>query len=138
MGMELAITEEEGVLVVAVSGRFELADANRALVELFEAVARHGTKKVLVDCRPLAGSITILELDEHTTFGARELRRFASQGVDLGTRFAYVTVGPFFDPTRFAETVAVNRGMVLRLYNDVDAARSWLDTPVPDAVVEGG
>ena len=51
---------------------------------------------------------------------------FASHGVSPATRFAYVLEEPMLDPDRFGETVAVNRGMIVRAFDNLEAARAWL------------
>ena len=38
------------------------------------------------------------------------------------------------DMAEFAENVAVNRGMPVSMFNDVDAAQKWLSDEVPDSL----
>ena len=53
---------------------------------------------------------------------------FANGGlVTLAPRFAYVLEEPMLDPERFGETVAVNRGMRVRAFDNLEAARAWLE-----------
>ena len=41
--------------------------------------------------------------------------------------FAYVLEEPILDQGRFGETVAVNRGMRVRAFDSLEAARGWLE-----------
>jgi hypothetical protein len=36
------------------------------------------------------------------------------------------------DPKKFAETVAVNRGMLIRVFDNLEEALEWLATPPAD------
>ena len=47
-------------------------------------------------------------------FAARETRRIVVEH-KIYPRFAYVIHVPLRDPAKFGETVAVNRGMILRV-----------------------
>lgn len=127
MSIDVEIQQKEGFLNVRVTGRFSLAEANDGLIRIFEAVARHGATRVLVDCSDLQGSITTMENFAHATFGAEMMDEFSELGVSRTTRFAYVTVGAFSDPRKFAETVAVNRGLDVRTFDNVDDALQWLE-----------
>ena len=127
MGMDVDIRLEDGFLNVRVAGRFSLEEANDGLVQMFGAVARYRTTRVLVDCRELQGSITTMENFDHVNFAAEMIEKFSQRGVSRATRFAYVTVGAFYDPDKFAETVAVNRGLEVRIFDNIDDALQWLE-----------
>ena len=47
-------------------------------------------------------------------------------GVEAIPVFAYVLHEPVLDPMRFGETVALNRGMNLKVFDDYDSALEWL------------
>lgn len=123
MSMKLQITAEDCFLRVCVSGEYSLTNANKALVEMFEAVAQHKATKVLVDCRRLTGSPNTMERFEHSEFGAARLSDFSA----WGTRFAYVGMPPLFDPQKFGETVAVNRGVNVKSCANIEDALRWLE-----------
>ncbi len=127
MNMNLDITREKGYLCAHVTGEFFLAEANDCVVSIFEAVAQHGLQKVLVDCRQLKGEPTTLERFVHSTFAVREMGRFADAGVLRGTRFAYVGNEPLIDRNRFGETVAVNRGLNVKVSLSKQEALQWLE-----------
>lgn len=94
---------------------------------MLEAVAQRGVNKVLFDGRSLAGSPTIMERFYYGEFAAQAVANYTARGVPRATRFAYVLVVPMRDPARFGETVAVNRGMLVRTFGNPQDAFQWLD-----------
>ena len=127
MRMNLDITREKGFIRVHMTGEFSLTEANDCVVSIFEAVAQHGLQKVLVDCRRLKGEPTTMERFAHATFAVRQLDRFVDVGVFRGTRFAYVGHEPLIDRDRFGETVAVNRGLNVKVSLSEQEALDWLE-----------
>jgi hypothetical protein len=93
---------------------------------MLEAVARHKVKKVLFDGRKLTGEPETMERFYYGEFAAKAVVRFADRGVSLATKFAYVLEEPVLDPRRFGETVAVNRGMLVKTFDNLDDAFGWL------------
>jgi len=128
MSMNLDIAREKGFLRVRLTGEFSLAKANDRLVNVFEAVAQHGLRKVLVDCRQLKGEPTTLERFVHATFAVRQMDRFADTGIFRGTRFAYVGHEPLIDREHFGETVAANRGLNVKVTLTMQEALEWLQS----------
>ena len=133
MSIILEIVAESGFLRVAASGDFSLEEAKRTFVEVLEAVARHQVKKVLFDGRRLKGEPRLMERFYYGEFAAQEVRRFNNVGVSLATQFVYVLEKPVFDPLHFGETVAVNRGLYVKTFENVDDALGWLGISPPIA-----
>lgn len=125
--MLLEISAGTEFLHVRAKGRFSLPDAKRTFLEMLEAVARHELDKVLFDGRSLAGTPTIMERFYYGEFAAQSLANYAACGVPRATRFAYVLLVPVLDPARFGETVAVNRGMLVRTFETPEDALGWLE-----------
>ena len=126
MSMLLEIRPESGLLNVDATGKFSLKEAKRTFLELIEAVALHKAKKVFFDGRKLIGKPEIMERFYYGEFAARAVWDFAERGVSPATRFAYVLKEPVLDPGRFGETVAVNRGMAVRAFDNPEEALQWL------------
>jgi hypothetical protein len=133
MSMNLDIDCEQDYLRVRVTGEFSLPEANDCVVAIFEAIAQDGVQKVLVDCRQLKGEPTTMERFVHATFAVREMERFSTAGVFRGTRFAYVGNEPLIDRSRFGETVAVNRGLNVKVSLSLEGALQWLKIEPADA-----
>ena len=69
-------------------------------------------------------------------FAAQEIAKFADRGVSRATQFAYVLEAPVLDLHRFGETVAVNRGMYVKVFDNLQDALEWIGiapTKKPDA-----
>ena len=127
MSMNLDIAVEKDFLRVLMTGEFSLDDANDCLVTMFEAIEQHNLQKIFVDCRRLTGEPTTMERFFHATFAVRVMDRFADKGVFRGTRFAYLGHEPLIDRNRFGETVAVNRGLIVKVSLSEQDALQWLE-----------
>jgi len=127
MPMTLGLTAESDYVYVTATGEFSLDEAQRSFLEMLESVARFKSTKVLFDGRMLVGEPKVMERFYYGEFAARSVANFASRGVSPATRFAYVLEEPLLDPERFGETVALNRGMRVRAFDNLEPARAWLD-----------
>ena len=107
-------------------GEFSLPEAKRTFLEMLEAVARHQIRKVLFDGRRLTGDPQTIERFYYGAFAADAVLQFKDRGVSPATQFAYVLQAPVLDPQRFGETVAVNRGMFVQAFDNLDDALRWL------------
>ena len=94
---------------------------------MLEAVARAKVGKVLFDGRGITGNPKSMERFYYGTFAAEAVIRYAEHGVSRATQFAYVLSPPVLDPRRFGETVAMNRGMLVKAFDNIDDARRWLE-----------
>ena len=124
-----AESAESGFLRARVTGSFSLSEAQRTFIEILEAVARTKVKKVLLDGRGIAGNPELIERFYYGEFAAHAVWDFTDHGVSHGTRFAYVLEVPVLDPGRFGETVAVNRGMFVKIFDNEQDALAWLRIP---------
>lgn len=126
MSILLAMRCESDLLNVKATGKFSLREAKRTFVEILEAVARHKIKRVLFDGRKLVGKPETMERFYYGEFAAHMVRDFAQRGVLTSTQFAYLLKEPVLDPGRFGETVAVNRGMLVKAFDRPEDALRWL------------
>jgi hypothetical protein len=133
MSMSLEIHARADCLQASIAGAFSLAGAKDAFLKIAEAAAFHRMKKVLVDGRSLTGNPETLERFHYSQFAAELVQKFQDRGLSPATRFAYVLVEPVLDPERFGETVALNRGMLIRVFDNLDDAVRWLAATSADA-----
>jgi hypothetical protein len=137
MSMKLKVCPESGFLRVDAVGKFSLGEAKRTFLEMLEAVAQHKVRKVLFDGRGLAGEPKTIERFFYGEFVARAIAEFADRGMVSGaTQFGYVLDEPVLDTRRFGETVAVNRGMFVKTFDNLQDALGWLGVlpaNMPDA-----
>lgn len=96
------------------------------LLDLFETAldyaAQHGLSAVLVDISDVEGEP---DKSERFELGAR----FADTQLSKETIVAIAVKGnePLIDPERFAETVALDRCAVGKVFTDMDDAVHWLE-----------
>ena len=126
MSMEQNMHFESGLLLVGAIGEFSLEDAKQAFLEVLEAVAQHKAEKILLDGRNVKGKPKDMERFYYGEFAARETRRIVVEHKII-PRFAYVIHEPLRDPARLGETVAVNRGMLLKVFDTPEDAIEWLN-----------
>jgi hypothetical protein len=126
IAMQLDMHPESDLLRVHATGEFSLREAKRTFLELMEAVAVHKSKKVLLDGRTLGGKPGTIERFYYGAFAAQSVTDFGKRGVSRATQFAYVLKQPVLDPEKFGETVAVNRGMNIKVFDSLTEAFQWL------------
>ena len=136
MSLIQKISAEPDFLHVKVSGSFSLREAKENFIQVLEILTRHKVQKVLLDGREVEGNPEVMERFFYGEFAAKSLMKFIDKGVSGETSFAYVLKEPVLDPERFGENVAVNRGMILKAFDDLEEALEWLQiepAQFPDA-----
>jgi hypothetical protein len=111
---------EEGYLYAVAHGDRTQENAFRTLKEAHAACVRAGRDSLLVEFRlegPPLDIATIFHVVSERSMDGAQLRRIAYVETPLED----------FDLARFAEVVALNRGVNVRLFADVEAARRWLE-----------
>ena len=127
MGMTIATTAEPQFLRVITGGDFSLEEAERTFLEVLGVIAVHRAAKVLFDGREVSGEPTTIQRFYYGDFAARAVARYARESGNPAPQFAYVLVEPVLDPARFGETVAVNRGMNIKAFDNLPQALDWLE-----------
>jgi stage II sporulation SpoAA-like protein len=116
---------QSGLLKVDASGEFSLEDARQAFREMLGAVVQYKAEKILIDGRNVKGFPTDLERFIYGEFVASETQKIVKK-YRIAPRFAYVIHEPLRDSERLAETVAVNRGMDIKIFETSEDAFEWL------------
>jgi len=124
----LTITQKPGYLHAVVTGSNNKENLSRYLAEIRRECSVQGYARVLIE-----------ERLEGPRLRTMEVFRCASEGSGRGLghfeAIAYVDVNAQGDLMEFAETVAVNRGLPVRVFSLVSDAERWLqgqnrrDTP---------
>jgi hypothetical protein len=114
------------ILKAALTGRFSLKEAKRTFLEILEAVAAQKSRKIFIDGSTLVGKPEFIERFYYGEFAAEMVKEYRDRGVSPGTPFAYVLREPVLDPRRLGETVAVNRYMNVKAFNNPEEALKWL------------
>ena len=92
---------------------------------MLEAVAQHKAKKILLDGRNVRGKPRDMECFYYAEFAATEIHRIVAEH-KIVPRFAYVMHELLRDPGRLGETVAINRGMDVKVFATPENAIEWL------------
>ncbi len=118
MKYELSYDQERDLIVGRVDGDIDRVLVNAMASKFAELVASSGCRKLLNDLR--GARIT------HSTFDIYSMPRIVDkQGVPIGCRRALVISEPLED-FKFLETVSVNVGQQVRIFNDPKEALEWL------------
>ena len=109
-----------------------MPEAESNFNDILAAVVEYKLKRVLIDARQVVGDPEPLERFYYGRYVAEAVRQAVNRtGIEV-PRFAYVLHEPMLDPKRFGETVAVNRGMRLKAFDDMKKAEWWLGVPVSE------
>jgi hypothetical protein len=116
------ITQHPGYLHVTVDGRNSAANVRQYLFNIHEACIQRKCTVVLIEENLQGPGLGIGTIHDIVSQASKKTR-------PVVTKIAYVDVNKEHlpGPMGFAETVAVNRGVNVRVFSDVDKARLWLD-----------
>ena len=118
--MSFSIEVEDNIVVVTLAGSRPLEDALASCQEAAQLASRKGITRVLADITETTSSVPTTE--------AYAVCSHLAEVFDPGVRIALV-YSPERVPApnaRFAETVAMNRGVMLRAFSEADVARKWI------------
>jgi hypothetical protein len=121
MAYDMKVIREDNYLHVVVTGDNTPADVAGYLDRIRGVCAEHGLSKVLIE-ENLTGP-------PFETVDVYDVVSVASEGVAPAIRYiAFVDTNPqhAFAAMEFAETVAVNRGVNVRVFRDVPSATEWI------------
>src|SRR5262245_36504225 len=118
MNVQLQIEEMSGYLAARFIGEGAPSEAHQQFAFIVEHCKRANYKKLLIDFTARNKKVTIAD---RFNFGEKS-RVFASHNIKV----AVLARPDQFEPTRFGELVARNRGANLRGFDDIRAAEEWL------------
>jgi len=126
MELTLSIRADEGLLYATYAGEFLLVEAASSFLQILEALERHKIQEVVVDGREITGEPANMERFMYGEFVAEAVDRLIERTNCPVPKFAYVLLPPVLDPQRFGETVAVNRGMLVKTFDNLNDGLEWL------------
>jgi hypothetical protein len=133
MAMMLTILRENAILHAIAAGRFSVKHGQASFLQMLDASKQHNLSKILFDGRQLKGSLDTIERFLYGKFAAQAVAQHVKEsGAAHVPQFAYVLHEPVLDPRRFGETVAVNRGMWVKAFDNLEAALEWLASTPAD------
>jgi hypothetical protein len=119
MPYKLAITQKPGYLHAVVTGENSKEAVARYLDEIQRECAARNCFRLLIEERlvgPRLGTTSVFEIASEKSESAPG--RFKA--------IAYVDVNAEGDRMEFAETVAINRGLPVRVFSSVADAENWM------------
>ena len=124
MELNINIQPKEDYLYISARGTYDPQKAKALLVEAVEAASALGLHNMLVDCREIEGRLPTMMEDFSYAETVAEVtcEERLRRGLPV-LRLAYVVRNPH---PRFAETVARNRGVIVKSTNNFDEALGWL------------
>ncbi len=124
MPTTLRMSDDSTYILATITETFTLPLARALLDDLVRMLASTGATKVLVDARQQAAPLEMME--------AYEIGHGLTQKPLRAITFAVVIPVPLTE-YHFLETVAVNRGVNIRYFDDYDRALAWLSGQPPPA-----
>jgi hypothetical protein len=125
MAISLKLDSNGDFLHCKGSGQFALKDACSMFHDIFAAAAERSASKVLVDCLEIEGNPTMVDRYEFAEFIARESVGYINERKGF-PGLAIVGKEPLVDPNRFGELVARNRGVAIKVVEQMEEALEWL------------
>ncbi len=118
--MPVDIREEDGIATMRVTGHWDRADADhtmQAVVEMSHSGHFEGT---ILDLTVAQVDLSVAETLAITAALGQQLPHTARHAVVIPEG------SPLAETARFAESVAVNRGIALRFFSEVASAIPWI------------
>ena len=114
-------------LHISVRGENTVANVRRVLRDVLQACGDHGCRRVLLEEHLTGPSLGTVEVFEIVAEGSHVAGSALEQ-------IAYVDTNPEHDASQleFIETVAVNRGVKVRVFATVAEAEVWLAAPLAE------
>ena len=110
-----------------------MSDAETTFMKILDALVQHQARKVLIDGRAITGEPRATERFYYGKFVADAVADLKNRGVSGVPQFAYALLEPVLDRRRFGEMVAQNRGMCVKVFDNLGAAERWLGIAPPPA-----
>ncbi len=120
MSITFQITPINDTLFVKTSGKDDsLEEVMNYSKAIIEAAYKNNSKKIFCDERELEYDLS--------TFQTFEAGKFASQFSKYVCKIAIVCNPIFIEDGKFYETVATNRGLLIRVTSSIQVAEDWIN-----------
>lgn len=98
------------------------SELKQVFLNAMDAARENRRRKILIVANEVEGDLTTQDRYEGATFLSKQM----FEAPDWISAIAVVGQAPLIDPMRFGETVARNRGVNGRVFNDLDEAVTWI------------
>ena len=124
--MNLSLRRSGDTLHATLAGAFNLAEAQGTFLRILDTVEDNDVAKVLVDGRAVTGQLTATDRFDYGNFVANAVVESSARRARQAPKFAYVLLEPIIDKQRLGEIVAINRGMNVGTFDNLEDALKWL------------
>lgn len=121
---ELKVEQKAGYLHFTVTGRNTVDNVTRYMQEVIQECAARRCTRVLIEENLVGPRLGTMDVFTMVTAGAKRYHGMLEA-------LAFVDLNAEGGVMRFAEDVAVNRGIPVRVFRTVDGAQKWLLAPFP-------
>jgi hypothetical protein len=130
--VETEIEYRESYVFARVRGNFDLGEAKHCYTDVLSEAVERSIPNLLIDCRAMTGNLSTVDRYSFWDYVAKEnIRALTEGGKGLAFRIALAMKEPLFDPSRFGQTVARNRGVAVFVTEDLAEACRWLGIDIP-------
>lgn len=132
-GLEAAMTQilkddlQPNYLHISLEGEWDDEQVGETADGILALCEKHQAKKILFDVLGLTGNpSTMSRFYMSAQFAMKFLKARLAHRIPP-CRFAVIGSHPLVDPNRFEETVALNNGLPVRTFTELDKALAWLE-----------
>jgi hypothetical protein len=118
MGLQINIENHDQYLYAAVTGDYDLAGLKKYYLQVLNTSIQLSQPRVIFDARSVIGIASVMDRYEFATW--------LVQVQKPPIRVAIFGLPEQITPDRFAESVAVNRGVQMKVVTTMDEALQWL------------
>jgi hypothetical protein len=127
MGLDYKIEPQPGYLLMTCEGHYESSLIDEFSSQVMEACKKHQPSDFLIDFRKVEGEMSTMDRYNLASVSSKKYLDEKLTGRILNCRFAFLGNHPLVDPKKFGETVAVNRGLNVKVFTEIKEALAWLE-----------
>jgi hypothetical protein len=131
MALTFKIETQPGYLLMIYEGLYEPSLAGEFTDQILAACKSHQPAKLLIDLRKVEGKMSTMDRFNLSVLAATKYFGAKLTGKIPSCRYAIVGSHPLVDSKRFEETVAVNRGVNIKVFTVMKEALIWLEVEGP-------
>ncbi len=115
----LEIQSKQNYILVNFIGAFSIEAAKKTVDTIIGTCAAEDQSAVVLDCSSMTGKLSVIDRYRTIVYGQKMIGKVS--------KFALVADIKMVLPDHFAETVAVNRGINLKVFTDAQQAVHWVN-----------
>lgn len=124
VNFEVETIEHDDHMSLIATGDYSLVRAINLCKMSIDVCLQYNKKKVLVDITHVIGNVPFFDRFQYAEALAQYKAKHALSEV---SKIALVGLEPVIDKNRFGETVAVNRGVNIKVFTELGEALAWIN-----------